>query len=132
MSVKTEAQKHVWWLENGKLGIAKDSETDSELKYLSTDAVHTLLIHSINKDESFISADTGDPGIGMLESPSIPEEFHEALAYVAIARGYEKNPQTINNAIYFRNLFKEEISRGKQHANKDKDGTAYFIQGHDY
>ena len=84
-----------------------------------------------NEDESFIADDTGI-GIGMLESPTIPEEFHEALTYMAIAKGYERNPQTINNAIYFRNLFKEEVSKGKQHANKDKDGTAYFIQGHDY
>lgn len=131
MSVKTEAQKHVWWLENSKLGLAKDSNTNSELKYLSTDAIHTLLIHSVNKDKSFIADDTGT-GIGMLESPTIPEEFHEALTYMAIAKGYERNPQTINNAIYFRNLFKEEVSKGKQHANKDKDGTAYFVQGHDY
>jgi len=132
MSVKVEAQKHVWWLENSKLGIAKNSDTDSELKYLSTDAVHSITVHSVNKDESFISADTGDPGIGMDESPNIPEEFHEALAYMAIAKGYEKNPQLINNAIYFRNLFKEEVARGKQHANKDKDGTSYFIKGYDY
>ena len=70
--------------------------------------------------------------IGLTESPSIPEEFHEVLTHYAIARGYEKRPDMINSAIYFRNLWQQELNKAKKEADINKDGTPYFIQGYDF
>tara|TARA_R100000664_G_C2730427_1_gene121126 strand:- start:70 stop:720 length:651 start_codon:yes stop_codon:yes gene_type:complete len=70
--------------------------------------------------------------IGLTESPNIPEEFHEVLTHYAIARGYEKRPDMINNAIYFRNLWQQELNKAKKEADINKDGTPYFIQGYDF
>ena len=76
-------------------------------------------------------ADTGT-GIGVNESPAIPEEFHEALTYYAIAKGYETKPDTLQAATYWRGLWREQISEGKRYANKGRDGTGYHIRQYDY
>jgi len=70
--------------------------------------------------------------IGLTEFPSIPEEFHETLTHFAIARGYERKPELMNNAIYFRNLWQQELNKAKKEADINKDGTPYFIQGYDF
>jgi len=129
MSVKTTAQNHKWWIKDGKIGLAKGSN-DTATDYISPSAVHTVRYHYIKRDENFTEA-TVD-GIGMTESPAIPEEFHETLTHFAIARGYERKPELINNAIYFRNLWQQELNKAKKEADINKDGTPYFIQGHDY
>ena len=85
---------------------------------------------TLERDEDFTEA-TVD-GIGMTESPAIPEEFHETLTHFAIARGYEKKPEMINSAIYFRNLWQQELNKAKKEADINKDGTAYFVQGYDF
>jgi len=77
-----------------------------------------------------LTVPTGE--IGLTESPSIPEDYHEALTYFVIARGYERKPELLNNAVYFRNLWQQELIKAKKDANKEKDGTSYFIQGHDF
>ena len=68
----------------------------------------------------------------MDESPSIPEEFHDALADYAIAKGYETKPQLLQQAVYFKNNWREAISEAKKYANKGKDGTGYHIRQYDY
>ena len=77
-----------------------------------------------------LTVPTGE--IGLTESPSIPEDYHEALTYFVIARGYERKPELLNNAVYFRNLWQQELIKAKKDANKEKDGTSYFIKGHDF
>ena len=130
MSVKTAAQSHKWWIKDGLIGLAKGSN-DTDTDYISPSAVHTVRYHYIKRDEDFIKTDTGS-GIGMTESPAIPEEFHETLTHFAIARGYEKKPEMINSAIYFRNLWQQELNKAKRESDINKDGTAYFIQGYDF
>ena len=98
MSVKTAAQNHKWWIKDGKIGLAKGSN-DTATDYISPSAVHTVRYHYIKRDEDFTEAAVD--GIGMTESPAIPEEFDESLTHFAIARGYEKKPDMINSAIYF-------------------------------
>ena len=71
-------------------------------------------------------------GIGMADKPIIPEEFHDALTYYAIAIGYEMNPQTLQAGAYWRALWQEQISEAKRFANKGRDDSGYHIKQHSY
>lgn len=124
--------QHVWWIERGKLGIARKSDTDTGSDYLSPSEVKQLNIFAITYDEDFVKTEVLGQGIEEDESPAIPEEFHEILSYYAIARGYEKRADGLQQAQYFRRLFDLGINNGKKYANKGKDGSAYSIKYYDY
>ncbi len=130
MAVKTAAQNHAWFIKDNKIGIVKTSST-TNTSVTSPSTVDIVTLHFTKRDEDFISSDTGT-GIGMEESPAIPAEFHETLTHYAVARGYEKKPDMINNAIYFRNLWQQELNKAKKESDINKDGTSYFIRGYDF
>ena len=48
------------------------------------------------------------------------------------AKGYEKKPETLQQAAYFMNLFEKSIRDAKRQSNKGFDGTRYNIQQHDF
>ena len=127
------ALKKVWWTERDSIGLAMVSDSDLSTAYVSVNEVKTVTIHAVKKDENFIaSTGTGSGGIRMGESPSIPEEFHDALADYAIAKGYETKPRFLQNAAYFKNNFRESINEAKRYANKGRDGSGYHIRQYDY
>ena len=128
---RTSALKNVWWIERDSVGIAKVSESDTTASYVSPSEVKQITLHFFKHDEDFLAADSGT-GIVMDESPAIPEEFHEALTYYVIAKGYELNPQTLQASVFWRGLWKEQISEGKSYANKNRDGSGYHIRQYDY
>lgn len=130
MPAKTNAQNHAWFIKDGKIGIVKNSST-TNTNFISPSGVDTVRLHFIKRDEDFIADDTGTGSIGMEESPAIPEEFHLMLCYHAIATGYEKRPDMINSAIYFRNLYQQELNKAKKESDINKDGTPYVIRGYD-
>lgn len=66
------------------------------------------------------------------QKPSIPEDFHECLANYAISKGYEMKPETLNQAIYFKQMFENEIREGKRYSNKGRIGDGYTIAGSDF
>ena len=129
MPAKTNAENHAWFIKDGKIGIVKNSST-TNTNFVSPSGVDTVRLHFVKRDEDFIADDTGT-GIGMEESPAIPEEFHLTLTYYAIAIGYEKRPDMINSAIYFRNLYQQELNKAKKESDINKDGTPYIIRGYD-
>jgi hypothetical protein len=122
---RSDALKNVWWLERDKVGIARQSDTDTEITYASPSEVKTIRLHIVKTDEDFVASGSG---ITLTESPAIPEEFHEALTYLVIAKGYEQTPAGMQQAIYFRNLWREEINECKRYANKGRDGSGYAIK----
>jgi len=134
VDARTSALKNVWWIERDKLGIAKVSDADTSADYVSPSEVKELTLHFVKLDENFVATTGGDGsgGIRMDESPAIPEEFHDALADYAIAKGYETKPQLLQQAVYFKNNWREAISEAKKYANKGKDGTGYHIRQYDY
>ena len=143
MSVRDSAVKHAWWVERDKLGLVTQSENDKNKDYVSIGVGGTsnVTIHAVLKDEDFIAtfSVTGaggvvdsSGGIRMDEKPNIPEEFHESLANFAIAKGYEMKPETLNQAIYFRQLVKDEIKEAKRYANKGRIDDGYAIMGSDF
>ena len=215
---RTSASKHVWWTERDGIAIAKRSETDTSVDYVSPSEVKTITVHYNKLDQDFTANPSGsidgfsdytpldddsfwqigvswsnitqtstsgsgsgllvnitinvkgsptftiasggsgyavsdtivftDPGstsntvtitvssllsgIGLTNSSIIPEEFHEAIANYAIAKGYELKPELIKMSGYFRSLFNEDIREAKKYANKGRDGTAYTIMGTDF
>jgi len=137
MSDKKNAEKKVWWIHNNKsIGLAQRTENTDGSKYsaiASSDAGKYAYIQAIVMDEGFGKVDTASESIGMLESPSIPEEFHEALTYYVIAKGYEKVPEGkgLNQAMYFRRLYKELVNEAKRNSNREKSGV-YSVKGYDF
>tara|TARA_Y100000361_G_C11008028_1_gene262855 strand:+ start:258 stop:653 length:396 start_codon:yes stop_codon:yes gene_type:complete len=129
VDAKTSALKNVWWVERDNLGIVRSSETDASAEYVSPSEVKEIRLYFIKLDEDFVASGTG---IALAESPAIPEEFHEALADYAIAKGYELNPQTLQVAQYFNNKWEMCIREGKRYANKGRDGSGYHIRQYDY
>ena len=129
VDAKTSALKNVWWVERDNLGIVKSSETDASAEYVSPSEVKEVRLYFIKLDEDFVASGTG---ITLTESPAIPEEFHEALADYAIAKGYELNPQGLQVAQYFNNKWEMCIREGKKYANKGRDGSGYHIRQYDY
>jgi len=126
---RTAALKKVWWTERDSIGLAMRSDTDASADYISVNEVKTVTIHAIKHDENFVASGTG---IDLTESSAIPDEFHDALASYAIARGYELSPNTISAAQYFDSKWAEAIREGKKYANQDRDGSSYHIKQYDY
>jgi len=126
---RSSALKNVWWTERDRIAIAKRSESDTSVDYISPQEVKKVTLHYNKLDEDFVATGTG---ITPTESPAIPEEFHEALANYAIAKGYELRPELIKMAGYFRSLFNDDVREGKKYANKGRDGTAYTIMGNEF
>jgi len=119
-----------WYTERDKIAIVGISDTNSQ-SFTDPAAGSIITLHVTKYDEDFIASDTGT-GIGMSESPNIPSEFHDALAYYVIARGYEMKPELIQSAVYFKGLWREEITEAKKHKNKHGDNSSYNIIGEDY
>jgi hypothetical protein len=140
MSLKSN---NAWWVERDKLALVSQSSEDTNKDYVSykTTGTDNITIHAVLKDENFIATfnETGaggvvvsTGGIRMDEMPNIPEDFHEALANYAIAKGYETKPEGLNQAVYFRQLFKDEIREAKKYSNQGRVGTDWTIKGSDF
>lgn len=127
---RTSALKHAYFIERDKIAIVKTSDTDSSTDYVSPSEIKEVRLQFVKLDEDFVT-DSGT-GIRLSESPAIPEEFHDALATYAIAKGYELNAKNLQAAQYFNNEWKMCIREGKRFANKRKDGSGYHIKQYDF
>ena len=120
----------VYWLDRESIAIA---ETSDNSKYTSpTVDGDVVTIFCTKEDEEFLPEDTTDNGIGMLESPVFPDEFHEALAFKVIQMGYDRKPDQLALAQYFKGQFEEVVIEAKKSANKHFDGSSIVIIGAEY
>ena len=130
MSEKSEAQKHRYWVERDSIAIVKKSDSPSENKtYDSPLSVETVNLSVVKLDEDFV--ESGE-GIGITESPEIPEEFHEAIVDYAIMKGYEMSPEGLQSAVYFKQNFKEQVAEGKKYATKNRRPASSTIIPQDF
>ena len=121
--------EHLYFIERGAIAIVKHSGGQN---FASPTSVKTVTMFVIKEDEEFISGTSAtDEKIHMTQSPSFDPEFHEALAYKVIAEGYEKKPETLELAGYFRQLFELKARDALEAANKGIDGSGYTIAGYD-
>ena len=120
----------VYWLDRESIAIA---ETSDNSKYTSpTVDGDVVTIFCTKEDEEFLPEDSTDNGIGMLESPVFPDEFHEALAFKVIQMGYDRKPDQLALAQYFKGQFEEVVIEAKKSANKHFDGSSIVIIGAEY
>ena len=121
--------EHLYFIERGAIAIVKHSGGQN---FASPTSVKTVTMFVIKEDDEFISGTSAtDNKIHMTQSPSFDPEFHEALAYKVIAEGYEKKPETLELAGYFRQLFELKAKDALEAANKGIDGSGYTIAGYD-
>ena len=70
-----------------------------------------------------------------IQSSDAPERFGavENQNYIAIAKGYEKvsEGKGLNQAMYFRRLYKEMVNEAKKNSNREKSGV-YSVKGYDF
>ena len=127
---KTNALKTRWWVDNQSIGIVRENTGSTDPQYLSPNEVKSVTAFCIVEDEEFVSS-TGT-GITPGESPSIPEEFHEALVDYAMCKAYELDAKGLQNASYFKLKFDKAVMEGKRYANQANDGSTYIIKQHSY
>ena len=125
----------VYWIERDKIAIAKLDRTATSIsnEYTGPDGDVTVTMFTIKSDDTFVDKGNGGVGeTGMDESPNIPSEFHECLAYKAIQLGYESDINKLQLAIYYDGKFKESIIEAKKYANTGRDGAAPKIKPAEY
>ena len=134
----TNQRDNVYWIERDSIAIAKyDSGKDIDNRFSGPEASKTITLHVTKYDEEFTTSDTGSGTIGMDESPNIPEEFHEALVFKAIQKGYElklgQDPKLFNVAAYWRAGYDKILKEGVRYANNERYSSGkYHIAQHDY
>jgi len=119
----------VYWIERKSIAIAESSDMRT---FTSPTEVKVVTMFAIKEDEPFVSEDTSSDGVGMNESSNLQDEFHEALAYRVIQQGYERKPEALQLAVYFKGQFEEVIAEAKKTANKGYDNSGYAVKGHSY
>ena len=135
--------KRMWFTERGRLGIVEEGSsttTDgvtttivsiSEAKSLLIKGLSLPTHFPVGADANYALADT-DEFQGPLDE--IPTQFHEALVFKALQKGYElqlgKNPQMFNVASYYRKGFDDMVKEGIKYANNNRT-TRYHIKGHE-
>ena len=117
----------VFWVDKDAIAVG---DLASDNKTVTGPTAGTLTIHASRHDFPFVKTDNGGTvsdgaggniriETGIVESPTIPVEYHEALTYKAIAHGYEKKGN-MKSAEYFHNKFTIACAEGKQESNSHK------------
>tara|TARA_R110002012_G_scaffold106341_1_gene247603 strand:- start:612 stop:1034 length:423 start_codon:yes stop_codon:yes gene_type:complete len=127
--------KRMWFTERGRIGIVEEgssSTTDGvTTTIVSVTEAKSMLIKGLSLpthfpigDESNYSDSYTDNFYGPLDE--IPSQFHEALAFKAIAIGYQ-DPRNmkIELAQYFDNEYQKICKRAKKFAR-----SSYLTTGH--
>lgn len=112
----------VWWLKDGKLGIATYSYSTGKMTTLS-DTGDTIRIHYVKKATALTTTLTDVPGI--------PSQFHEALIARVMEKLYARKGMMVE-ARYWRAEWQDYLKSGIMHANRAKDGTNYSVVQHSY
>tara|TARA_R100000808_G_C2136939_1_gene145158 strand:+ start:1054 stop:1479 length:426 start_codon:yes stop_codon:yes gene_type:complete len=130
--------KRLWFTERGRIGLIEDSTTTTTVDGVSTNIVSiseakSLLIKGLSlptkfpvgNDRNYENAYT-DNFHGPLDE--IPIQFHEALAYKAIAIGYQ-DPRNmkIELAQYFDNEYEKLCKRAKKFARSNYQTTGQIV-----
>jgi len=124
----------VYWIERDAIAVATLDRTATSIANEFTGPVgsKTVTVFAIKGDSDFGDTDSTTGKIGPTESPSIPEEFHQAIAYGVLDRLYAQNPTTIQVATYWNSRFNTAVIEGKKYANTGRDAVAPKIKPMDY
>ena len=86
----------VYWIERDSIAIAKLDRTATSIanEFTGPDGSKTVTVFAVRLDNDFDTS-TGAGKIGPTESPSIPNEFHEAITYKVLEQLNAQTPATI-------------------------------------
>ena len=123
----------VYWIERDSIAIAKLDRTATSIanEFTGPDGSKTVTVFAIKLDNTF-DISTGVGKIGPSETPSIPNEFHEAITYKVLEKLYAQNAGTLELANYWAQKFEFAVRQAKQYANTGRDGAAPKIKPMDY
>ena len=129
--------KRMWFTERGRIGIIEEgssSTTDGvSTTIVSVTEAKSLLIKGLSLPSHFpVGGEAGgnasytDNFLGPLDE--IPAQFHEALAFKAIATGYQ-DPRNmkIELAQYFDNEYEKIVKRAKKFARSSYLSTGQIV-----
>jgi len=140
---------YVWWLDRGRIAIAyaKDTPSGDRLlsdgSYNSSDGVRQreytgeflsphvsvqVRVFCIKKAEVFTATEkalgTAPSGkflsSNMDDMPEIPEQFHRALVYYVIAKGYETSPELMKLTEVFDAKYREYKDKAHKFVNNKR------------
>ena len=120
---------YVWWVERNKLGLSQS--TDGET-FSGPDTVGLVVrIFCFKKGDTF-SVD-GSLTSSMTETTDIPPEFHEAIIAKTNELLFERSPEQLNTAQYWRDKYEKFIIEGKRYSNRSRLGKdIYGVKGDSY
>ena len=124
----------VYWIERDSIAIAKLDRTATSIanEFTGPSGGETVTVFAIKSDSDFGDTDAVAGKIGPTESSSIPEEFHQAIAYGVFDKLYSQNPTTIQVSTYWNSRFNAAILQAKQYANTGRDGGVPKIKPMEY
>jgi len=124
----------VYWIERDKIAIAKLDRTATSIanEFTGPTGSISVTVFGILNDSDFGDTDSTTGKIGPTESPSIPEEFHQAIAHGVLDKLYSQNPTTIQVATYWNSRFNAAVIEAKKYANTGRDGAAPKIKPAEY
>tara|TARA_Y100001963_G_C6745900_1_gene431576 strand:- start:43 stop:414 length:372 start_codon:yes stop_codon:yes gene_type:complete len=118
-----------YYIDGNRLGLVQDgasvTKNNVTQNYVSVTEAKEIRIFAVAKANKFKEDVVTD-------TPQIPEQFHESLAFKVIAMGY-KDPRNlnINLAQYFDGEFDKCLRMGKKHARSQKRRGGVIIP-HEY
>ena len=122
--------KRMWFTERGRLGIIEVGNTSTTTDGVTTtitsiSEAKSLLIKGLSLPTHFPVGDDKNYSVSYTDNfygplDEIPAQFHEALAYKAIALGYqEPRNMKIELAQYFNNEYEIMVKRAKKFARSN-------------
>ena len=123
----------VYWIERDSIAIAALDRTATSIasEFTGPTGSKTVTVFAIKLDHDFDTS-TGAGKIGPTQSPSIPNEFHEAITYKVLEKLYAQNPTTIPMANYWGQRFAAAVLEAKKYANIGRDGGIAKIKPMEY
>jgi|ETNmetMinimDraft_18_1059904.scaffolds.fasta_scaffold49572_2 hypothetical protein len=121
-------KKMRWYVERDRLGLVTlntSARVIPDNAYLNIPIGSTVRVYGAKIAQHF-DTDTNT-------LPEIPEQFHEAIIYKAIANGYETPPtQDLSAAQYFNAKYMDIVKQAKKWKQLGRQGGYAQIVGQDF
>ena len=141
------SKNRYWFVKRNQLGIVEDSTGGGQIngvvkKYQNVSGSLNVTMDVIKKQKHFNSTEVPslsndwhfEGSSAMDQKPhDIPEQFHEAIIYKAVALGYEiKADFDPNKVQYFEGRYAEAVKKAKAFSRRYYNGGTYRIKVQDF
>ena len=113
----TLKKDYFWWRKNDSIGIGyiSDNALTAPSEAVEIKVFYGKALQELRYDE-------------LQGSPQLPEQFHEALVYKAIQTGYERKPEAIQIAAYWKLQFENLLSRIQEFKNTSRTFATKLVR----